>query len=51
MATNSEADDPLSHDELSEALAEATGTTPEEIDREAEAIDIESPGDAEIVSE
>ena len=51
MATNKEAGDPLSHNELSEVLADATGTTPAELDREAEAIDIESPDDAEIVSE
>lgn len=54
MATDSEAsgpDEPLSHDELSEVLAEATGTTPEEIEREAEAIEIEPPEDAEVVTE
>ena len=53
MATDSETNDlePLSHDELSEVLAEATGTTPEEIDRGAEAIEIEPPEDAEVVSE
>jgi hypothetical protein len=54
MATDSEAsgpDEPLSHDELSEVLAEATGTTPEEIERGADAIEIEPPEDAEVVSE
>jgi hypothetical protein len=53
MATDSETNDlgPLSHDELNEVLAEATGTTPEEIDRGAEAIEIEPPEDAEVVSE
>lgn len=44
-------DQPISADELSEVLAEATGTTPEEIERGAEAIDIEPPENAEVVSE
>lgn len=51
MATDSETDEPLSLDELDEVLAEATDTTPEEIERGAEAIDIESPESAEVVSE
>ncbi|MBX0288503.1 hypothetical protein EGH22_19420 [Halomicroarcula sp. F28] len=54
MATDSDAsgpDEPLSLDELSEVLAEATGTTPEGIERGAEAIEIESPEDAEVVTE
>ena len=54
MATDSEAsglNEPLSHDELSEMLAEATGTTPEEVEHGAEAIEIEPPQDAEVVSE
>jgi len=51
MATDSETDDPLPHDELSEVLAEATGTTPAEIEDGAEAIEIEPPENAEVVSE
>jgi len=54
MATDSEAsgpDDHLSHDELGEVLAEATGTTPEEIERGAEAIEIEPLEDAEVLAE
>ena len=51
IATDSETDGTLSLGELDEVFAEATGTTPEKIERGAEAIDIESPENAEVVSE
>jgi hypothetical protein len=54
MATDSEASGPeelLSRDGLSKVLAEATGTTPEEIERGADTIEIKPPEDAEVVSE
>ncbi|RKS75793.1 hypothetical protein BDK61_4310 [Haloarcula quadrata] len=51
MATDSETDEPLSLDELGEVLAEATGTTLAEIKQGVEAIDIEPPDNAEVVSE
>lgn len=37
--------------ELTEDLAEATGVTPEELERNAEAIDISPASEAEIVDE
>lgn len=42
-------DEVLSPEELSEVLAEATGTTPEEIERGAEEFEIASPEEATIV--
>jgi len=42
-------DDVLSPEELSEALAEATGTTAEEIERGAADMEIASPDEATVV--
>ena len=44
-------DDIVSLEELTELLAEATGTTPEEIRRGAEELEIAPPWEAEIVEE
>jgi len=44
-------DEVLTPDELSEALAEATGTTAEEIERGADEIEMSPPDEAEIVDE
>lgn len=41
--------DVVSKEELSEILAEATGSTPEEIEQGAEEIDIGPPEEAEVV--
>lgn len=42
-------DEVLSMDELTELLAEVEGTTPEELERQAEEFDIAPPEDATIV--
>lgn len=49
MSQESPVEDALTLEELDEVLAEATGTTPEEIRRGAEAFDIAPPWEAEIV--
>lgn len=49
--TREATDDALSPDELTDLLAEATGTTPEEIERQASTIEIGSPEEAEVVDE
>lgn len=41
----------LSPEELSEVLAEATGTTPAEIEHGAEEFDIEPPNEATVVDD
>jgi hypothetical protein len=51
MSRESPADDALTLDELDEVLAEATGTTPEEIKRGAKAIEIAPPDEATVVEE
>jgi len=51
MSQESPVEDALSFEELDEALAEATGTTPEEIRRGAEDLEIAPPWEADIVEE
>lgn len=51
MSQESPVEDALSLEELSEELAEATGTTAEEIERGAEEIEIAPPWEATIVDE
>ena len=51
MSRDSPTDDVLSLEELSEALAEATGTTAEEIEQGAKEIDIAPPEEATVVDE
>lgn len=41
--------DPLTLEELSDALADATGTTREEIERGAEELEIAPPNEASVV--
>ena len=45
------AEESLSDGRLTELLAEATGTTPEEIEQGAEVLDIDSPSEASVVDE
>jgi hypothetical protein len=45
------ADEILSVDELTDELADATGTTPEEIERGAEDVDMAPPVEATVVDE
>lgn len=42
---------PLTMDELTDRLAEATDTDPEEIDRQADQLWIESPHTADVVTD
>jgi len=51
MSQESPVEDAISFEELDEILAEATGTTPEEIRRGAEELEIAPPWEAEIVEE
>jgi hypothetical protein len=50
MSSGPRGEDTVSREELDEILAEATGTTPEEIRRGAEDIEIAPPEEADIVS-
>jgi hypothetical protein len=45
------ADDVLSPSELSELLADATGTTADDIDRQAATVEIGPPEDAVVVAD
>lgn len=49
MCSEPRGEDTVSKEELSEILAEATGTTVEEIERGAEEIEIGPPEAAEVV--
>jgi len=51
MSQESPAEDALSLEELSAELADATGATPEEIEREAEELEIAPPAEATVVEE
>jgi len=51
MSQESPVEDAISLEELDEILAEATGTTPEEIRRGAEELEIAPPWEADIVEE
>ena len=51
MSQESLVENTISFEELDEILAEATGTTPEEIRRGAEELEIAPPWEAEIVEE
>jgi len=44
-------EDVISMDELTELLADATGETPEEIERGAEALDFDPPSEATVPNE
>ncbi|SNR67411.1 hypothetical protein SAMN06266787_10977 [Halorubrum ezzemoulense] len=44
-------EDAITLEELSEVLADATGTTGEEIEREAEELEIAPPSEATVVDE
>jgi len=51
MSQESPVEDALTLEELSEVLADATGTTAEEIEREAEELEIAPPSEATVVDE
>ena len=51
MCGDEPAEEILSMDELTEVLADATGETPEEIERGAEAIDFIPPEEATVIDE
>lgn len=51
MSQESPVKDALTPEELSEVLAEATGTTAEEIERGAEELEIAPPEDATVVDD
>ena len=51
MSQESPVEDALTLEELSEVLADATGTTAEEIEREAEELEIAPPAEATVVDE
>lgn len=51
MSQEPSGDDALTLEELSELLAEVEGTTPEEIERGADELDIAPPDEATIVDE
>jgi len=51
MSQESPAEDALSLEELSAELADATGTTPEEIERGGEELEIAPPAEADVVDE
>ncbi len=51
MSRESAAEDPLSPEELSELLAAATDTTPEEIERAADAMEIAPLDEATVLDE
>ena len=51
MSRDPDPEEVLSPEDLTEVLAEATATSPDEIDRQAEDFEIGSPEDAEVVSE
>lgn len=51
MSEGSPVEDALTLEELSEVLAEATGTTPEEIEQGAEELDLAPPDEAVVVDE
>ena len=50
MSRNADAD-ALSHEELTELLADATGTEPETLDREARDMEIAPLAEADVVDE
>jgi len=50
MSRDPEPEEALTPEDLTEVLAEATATGPDEIDRQAEDLEIGSPEDAEVVS-
>jgi len=51
MSQEPPAEDALTLEELSEELADATGTTAEEIERGAEELEIAPPSEADVVDE
>jgi hypothetical protein len=51
MSQESPVEDALTPEELSEVLAEATGTTPEAIEQGAAELDIAPPEEATVVDE
>ena len=51
MSQESSAEEPLTPEELSEELAEVTGTPAEEIERGFEGMDVQPPWKADIVAE
>lgn len=51
MSQESPGEDALTLEELSEELADATETTTEEIEREAEELEIAPPSEATVVDE
>ena len=51
MSQESPVEDALSPDELSAILAEATGTTAEEIEQGAEELNLSPPDEATVVSD
>ncbi|MFC4990491.1 hypothetical protein [Saliphagus infecundisoli] len=51
MSQGSSAEDALSLEELSEILADATGTTPEEIEQGAAEIEIAPPEEATVLDD
>jgi len=51
MSQESPAEDALTLEELSGELADATGTTPDAIERGAEELEIAPPGEADVVDE
>lgn len=51
MSQEEPAEDILTVDELTEELADATGTTAEEIERQAESVDIAPPEEATVLDE
>ena len=51
MSQESPAKEPLSTNELAELLADAEGTTPEAIERGAQAIEIAPPSEADVLDE
>jgi hypothetical protein len=51
MSQESPVEDALTPEELSELLAEATGTTPEAVERGATALEIAQPDETTIANE